>query len=796
MPPPQLPTRPQETQRQISLQPLRVPQLQPAATTDVAAIFASVLKGTVELTSSIVEADKKVADSFHVDLDINLAKAATAVETERLLAAEEGRPARSDRDILREQFGDNRDNLNSMIRSIGRSLASEKANQIEADWISGKNKDFGPLFREARIEAESLFADDEVRKEGYLDRLVETETSINERLIQQQMNDARVTLAADQLNVVNVTVVADTNSYFSDDGALIQRGDEAEPFYIHKNALGAYAKLTWNKTWDELSNGQQAQAVAFTIPQMFQAIAEIPNIQPEKKDELLDRYARAVKEDPDLSLEFKKILRKERKNYDALSVASTNKGYTNRISELSTGLKLAKTIPQVLRMEAMLSASFDPENTEAFGRIPMGLTDAGQLIYSGKISPTVMSNLGVEYRALLEKNKRSLQIEATLIDGNSPGLKNSDDAYLDSEYLRRLETLTRPEAMVDMMRHFKSTSALTPTMVSEINAVWKENPEEAMSILDDIRAERPDIINSADLRDALDSDIRDAFNVISLGQLTSSDVLSQIARSSFTGADYAIIKTEVETEAGKLKPPDDRFFGADPIRSRQAADLHQSAYKFFRRLGQTDDEAETNADTLYIKSTESLTFNKQEVVVITSPVNVAEGGPPGGFVVNQFGNFVYDELGIIFDLASQLDKWDSTTSIDVQDVALSEDRRNWQFKVIENTDGLADRTIKIFNVPVDDVARIKLLRVLEDAIRQRDISGGGTGVPIEPFSLGNILKRLFGPSQPRPGVGGFLPRHGGVDLLFDVGRKEIRKSGAVQSPAFFDREDEGLSRFR
>ena len=305
------------------------------------------------------------------------------------------------------------------------------------------------------------------------------------------------------------------------------------------------------------------------------------------------------------------------------------------------------------------------------------------------------------------------------------------------------------------------------------------------------------------MRDSLDSDIRDAYNVISLGGLKTADVLSQVARSDFTSADYALIKTEVDTWAGKLKPPDGpEFFGligSEPIRSRQAKDLHLSAAKFFKRLGQTDDEAKTNADSLYLKSTESLPFNKQNVVVITSPVNVAEGSPPGGFVMDQNENFVYDEVAKIFDLASQLDKWDSTTSINVQDVSLSEDRRNWQYKVIENTDGLASKDIKIFNVPVDDEDRAKLARVLQDAIRQRDISGGGTGVPTKPLSVGNILKRVF-VALPTPtfsraeGIG--FQFGGPIELLRDVFGKEIRESKEVQTPAFFDREDEGLSRFR
>ena len=791
MPPPQLPTRPQETQRQISLQPLRVPQLQPAATTDVAAIFASVLKGTLDLTNSIVEADKKVADSFHVDLDINLAKAATAVETERLLAVEEGRPARSDRDILREQFGDNRDNLNSMIRSIGRGLASQKAGQIEADWISGKNKEYGPLFREARIEAESLFADDEVRKEGYLDRLVETETSINQRLIQQQLDDARVTLAADQLNVVNVTVVADTNSYFAPDGALIQRGDEAEPFYIHKNALGAYAKLTWNKTWDELSNGQQAQAVAFTIPQMFQAIAEIPNIKPESKDELLDRYAKGVREDPDLSLEFKKILRKERKNYDALSVATTNKAYTDRRNELSSAMKLVETLPAFNQMFAVMEGSFDPQNKEGFGRIPMGIDLAGNFSYSGPIDANIMNNLEKEFNLLKKKWKRNFDIESRITKSADPGIRPStgtlgDHDYVNSTFKERQETMNWQEALVATVEHFGAGVGITELMISDMNArALGPDVDSVIESLDGLFKLDPRVAHNLFLTSKLDPQLLDDWNMMRLAQLSSSEVISARKNSRFGGADFDAIKADVATRTADLDLP-----GRDIRASADAKRLHTSSYRFHRRLGYDHGDAEDAADRTYTTNTIEAQTRGYKQVIVPLPVGKDPRTGETVWVRDEQGDVenAYREVADIVDLISEIDRWQSFTTVDLQQVRLSEDGRNWVFNVVEddpNADGLQTaRPVAEINIPRDDRGRLQLKRELQNvfkgkhaARRAQRAAGGGSLTPEQ--KIERLKSTMFG----LPGM-----------LKYDA---ELAKT-LPKYPAFFPelREQQGQGRYR
>ena len=332
--PPQLPSRIKPTEKPVTLQPLRIASLPKPEVSQVANIFASVIKGTTEFTESLVEAERKVTESFHVDLDVNLAKAADLVAADKAAALAEGREPRSERDILREEFGNNRDNLNAMIRSAGRIEGEQRANQIDADYRSRKNVKFGDLFRDARVEAaaDQRFANDPVRLEGYMDRLVETETKLNKDLITRQMQEADLKLKADQVLKVNESVIVDMNKYVDEHGALLLEGDEPEPFAIHKNALNAYSLHTWNKPFDDLSSGLQAQAMGFVIPQMFSAMAEMGHIKAEDKDTIIDRQMKAILATYAASLEFKRILRKERKTYDDASVASTNAVYSNRIS--------------------------------------------------------------------------------------------------------------------------------------------------------------------------------------------------------------------------------------------------------------------------------------------------------------------------------------------------------------------------------------------------------------------------------------------------------------------------------
>ncbi len=792
-PPPELPSRVQPTEKPITLQPLRVPTIPSPDISPVANIFASVIKGTTELTGALKEADDKVAESFHVELDINLAKATEAVAREQAAALVEGRVAKTPREVFREQFGNNRDNMNSFIRSIGRTAGSERAQQIQTEWEADKKKDYAPLFRAARLEAASLFKEDEVRQEGYIQRLAETEAALNEQMISNQLAEAKKTLIADQGIEVSSSVRNDVNKFVDENGALLLEGDQPEPFAIHQNALDAYSMLTWNKPFDELSNGLKEQAMAFVVPQMFETIANMGHIKAEDKDTILDRYDKFLKDNVDVSFELMNLLRKGRKDYDKISVASTNKVYTERRQELSSNMKLVNSVSAFRNMKAIMARSFDEDDKEAFGKLPMGMRGDGTMSYSGPIAANLMNNLEKEYQSMLKTWGRNEKIEVSITNNADPGIRptsgaNGDHDYVNQQYRQRQTEVPWENAIVDTVEHYGAAVGLTQVMIEDMNArALGPGRTEVYQSLDALQKLDPRIAHNTFLLTHLDSQLLDDWNLMRLGRMDESVVAAARENSRFAGKDYEKIETDVNARILENDLP-----GRDHRASKDARDLYASAYRHYRRRGYNDSDAEDAADKLYISKTIEVEAGGYKQRIVPMVVGKHPNTGEAVYVENEFGEALpaYQEVGTIVDLIKQMDRWGDNITVDLQQVRISEDGNNWVFIVLQDdpdTKGLQTANpIGEINIPRDEAGQIQLKKALNGIFTGRweameALREAG------PQTQEEQLKQMVGRFNPLTAFG-----------LFNVSYDRELAKRLPKHPAFFPelRKAQGLSEFR
>ncbi len=722
---PELPEKIKPTARQITLDRFRVPTLPPPDISPVANIFASVIKGTTELAGALKEADEKVAESFHVDLDVNLAKATDAVERENAAADAAGVKRKTAREVFRQEFGDNRDNLNSFIRSIGRTAGSERALKIQTDWEADKKKDYAPLFKKARLEAADLFPNDKVRQEGYIARLAETEATLNEQMIADQIAEAKKTLIADQGIQVAGSVRQDVNKFVDEDGALLLEGDQPEPFAIHQNALNEYSMLTWNKPFDKLSNGLKAQAMEFVIPKMFETIANMGHIKAEDKDTIMDRYMKFIKDNDLAGAELQQEIKDGRKDYDKISVASTNAVYTARRDELKSDMALVNSVSSFRDMVAVMNRSFDKDDKEAFGRLPMGKNADGTMTYSGKIKPNLMNNLEKDYQAMLKKWERNEDIEVMLANGQQPGIRPTSGATGDHDYInqryRELQSkVSWEDAIHDTVEHYGLATGLTQVMVEDMNAraLNKDTRGAVYQALDSLQKLDPRAAHNEFLLKYLDPQLLDDWNLMRLGQMDASIVAAGRENSQFSA-------TKADIDDMNKRSTDLDLPGRDFKASGDARALHSSAYRHYRRRGYSHSDAATKADEIFEANTVFVSAGGFDQRIVKMVVGQDPETGDAVWVQNEFGEALpaYQQVGKIVDLIKQIDRWQSNVTVDLQQVRLSEDGKSWVFVVLED-DPLADglqtaKPIGEIHIPRDEPGQEALKKALNGVFTGR-----------------------------------------------------------------------------
>ena len=751
---PELPSRPQPTKKQVTLQPLRVPQISSPETSGVAAIFASVLKGAGELAESTRRMEDKINESYLLDMPVSLAEVAQEISDEPELAKAEGREPREENQIIRDRFAGSLEIQNAAIRERGRLTAEPVAADIRARWEANRALNYREEFKAARDDPD-VYPNDPLRKEGYLEFLAESEIELNKRLKAADLAQATGSLSVRVGNDIEAIYVAGLAVFENPN-----RPDGATFTTYIEEAQKAAASRMFNKTLDQLSPAAEAVVNGEVATKLQAVMTSSTGGSDEAKLEALQSLD---VDELSLSVTSRRELKELKTELLKVVAAGRNAETAKTISNIKTQVTSTNTIDRATAISIML----DPIVNRRKGKEALFMTVMGEDGLRRKIREVDRLTLLAVLRKHEEEFGPDIELEDMLtVRKTSQKIGPRHEKAANRRYKQYItEGMPPNQASERLVREF-DRRIITKLMIADIS---ESRAEDAAQTLDAWFAIDPNIRNMKMLTKNLAGNIKVPYDMGRYGDQSIVQIANTFENAGIAD-DFTNPATAIERTAAVafMKKPRGGFFGIgdrEYQNSLEASALFMSEYDGQRILGRTHQQAVDLAFEHYEDLTVEMYVNKRwHRIVINLPIDIEVD--PDSDRVNAEAIRVTDEQGLtapamiriqnILDYHASASRMAENEEYDLQNPRLTPDKSGYIYDIyLVGRRGRADRPVRSFTVarstdgqrrqsealmPSRERERLDMARDIQAG--RENVFGGQTDFDIT-FGLGRKIQGLF-----------------------------------------------------
>ena len=755
---PELPSRPTPTKQTVSLQPLRVPQLPAPETSGVAAIFASLLQGTKEVVESNKKMEDTIARSYLLDMPVSLAEVGEDISNEPELAKAEGREQRSENQIIRDHFAGSFEIQNAAIRERGRLTAEPIAVDIRVRWEANRALNYREEFKAARDAASTLYPNDPLRKEGYLEFLAESEIQLNKKLKADDIAQAAGSLAA--------RVGNDLEGVFVNGLAVFEnpRRPEGATFTTYVEAAQtAAASRMFNKTVGELSPAAEAMVNTEVLRNLQEVMTSSSGGSDEAKLEALQSLDI---DELTLSVTSKRQLKELKAELLKVVAADRNVETSKTIANIKTQVTSTRTLERA----AAVSLLLDPIVNKRKGKEALFMMVEGQDGLRRKIREEDRLVLAETLRKHEEEFGPDIELEDMLtVRKESRKIGPRHEKAANRRYKQYItEGMPPNQASARLIREF-DRRIITPLMVADIS---ESLPEDAAQTLDAWFAIDPNIRNMKMLTANLTGKIKVPYDMGRYSDQSISQIANTFENANVVEFENPASAIERSDAVNFMKKPRGGFFGIgdrEYQNSNEATQLYMSEYDGQRILGRGHQQAMELAFEHYEDLTVEMYIHKRwHRIVINLPIDIEVD--PDSDRVNADTIRVTDEQGLtapamvriqnILDYHASASRMAENEEYDIQSPRLTPDKKGYIYDIYRiGRRGREDKPVRTFTVarftdaqrkqsealmPARERERLDMARDIQAG--RENVFGGQTDFDIT-FGLGRksirAIKGLF-----------------------------------------------------